>query len=144
MGVLSYCNATCALSPVVTTARRRKSSSIVTCLHHNTNIFAPEIFSNLGRLLRFIQREIDLYSPSLSLSQSFAPFECQYAAVLKQLQEANVQVSSALCQLRQRNSYNRNLSLPWTRPTTNIGDSGANLSSFNSFLRGYKGVGGIS
>ncbi|KAK1385652.1 Protein ALWAYS EARLY 3 [Heracleum sosnowskyi] len=60
-------------------------------------------------------------------------FKKQYAAVLKQLQEANVQVSSALCQLRQRNSYKRNLSLPWTRPTTNIGDSGANLSSFNSF-----------
>ncbi|KAK1385619.1 hypothetical protein POM88_023354 [Heracleum sosnowskyi] len=65
-------------------------------------------------------------------------FKKQYAVVLKQLQEDNVKVSSALCQLRQRNSYNRNLSLPWTRPTTNIGDYGANLSSFNSFLRGYK------
>ncbi|KAK1405201.1 YnbB [Heracleum sosnowskyi] len=43
MGVLSYCNATCALSPVLTAARRRKSSSIVTCLHHNTSIFAPEV-----------------------------------------------------------------------------------------------------
>ncbi|KAL8100354.1 protein ALWAYS EARLY 3-like [Apium graveolens] len=60
-------------------------------------------------------------------------FKKQYAAVLKQLQEANDQVSSALCQLRQRNSYNGNLSLPWTRPTINIGDSGADLSWFNGF-----------
>lgn len=59
------------------------------------------------------------------------PFKKQYAAVLVQLNEANVQVSAALYRLRQRNTYQGSIHLQWARPTGDVGDSGSALSSLD-------------
>ncbi|XP_057806018.1 protein ALWAYS EARLY 3-like isoform X2 [Salvia miltiorrhiza] len=56
------------------------------------------------------------------------PFKKQYAAVLVQLNEANEQVSSALYCLRQRNTYQGNMPLLWSRPGTNFADPGGEFS----------------
>nr|XP_027075043.1 protein ALWAYS EARLY 3-like [Coffea arabica] len=65
---------------------------------------------------------------SLKESESFKK---QYAAVLVQLHEVNEQVSSALICLRQRNTYQGNISLGWPRPVANLGDPGSMLSSLD-------------
>ncbi|KAI8012289.1 Protein ALWAYS EARLY 3 [Camellia lanceoleosa] len=59
------------------------------------------------------------------------PFKKQYAAVLVQLNEVNEQVSSALCCLRQRNTYLENSPFTWSRSNANLGDSGGSLSSLD-------------
>ncbi|KAL6535373.1 hypothetical protein OROMI_026747 [Orobanche minor] len=62
------------------------------------------------------QKDVDC-----SLKES-EPFKKHYAAVLVQLSEANEQVSCALYCLRQRNTYQGNIPLPWPRPCANSAD----------------------
>ncbi|CAL0325815.1 unnamed protein product [Lupinus luteus] len=59
------------------------------------------------------------------------PFKRNYAPVLKQLTEANEQVSSALFFLRQRNTYQGSSSLLSLKPVTNSDDPGGQASSIN-------------
>ncbi|VFQ88984.1 unnamed protein product [Cuscuta campestris] len=59
-------------------------------------------------------------------------FRKQYAAIIVQLNEVNEQVSSALCCLRQRNTYQGNASLSWPRPFANFGDSGGISDSYTN------------
>lgn len=56
-------------------------------------------------------------------------FKKQYAAVVVQLNEANVQVSSALFRLRQRNTYQQNFLLKWPRVVGESNDHGVISSS---------------
>ncbi|KAL8486249.1 hypothetical protein ACS0TY_023092 [Phlomoides rotata] len=60
------------------------------------------------------------------------PFKKQYAAVLIQLSEANEQVESALHCLRQRNTYQGNIALGWSRSGTSFADRGGVFSSARS------------
>ncbi|XP_057419414.1 protein ALWAYS EARLY 3 isoform X2 [Lotus japonicus] len=57
------------------------------------------------------------------------PFKRNYASVLKQLTEANEQVSSALFCLRQRNTYQVSSSLLSLKPMANFDDGGQASSS---------------
>ncbi|XP_060197837.1 protein ALWAYS EARLY 3-like [Lycium barbarum] len=68
-------------------------------------------------------------SDDCSLKDS-EPFKKQYAAVLIQLNEVNEQVSSALYRLRQRNTYQGSIPLPWPRPVPNFADPSM-LSTFD-------------
>ncbi|EYU45567.1 hypothetical protein MIMGU_mgv1a0007092mg, partial [Erythranthe guttata] len=66
------------------------------------------------------------------------PFEKQYAAVLVQLKETNEQVSSALCCLRQRNTYQRNVPLAWPRSGIKFAVPGEEFSFDGFALRTYE------
>ncbi|KAK9016556.1 hypothetical protein V6N11_079051 [Hibiscus sabdariffa] len=61
-------------------------------------------------------------------------FKKHITAVLVQLKEANEQVSSALLNLRQRNTYPANPPLPWQKPPTNLDFFGGLTSSLDSSL----------
>ncbi|KAL7080946.1 hypothetical protein ACP275_14G010100 [Erythranthe tilingii] len=66
------------------------------------------------------------------------PFKKQYAAVLVQLNETNEQVSSALCCLRQRNTYQRNVPLAWSRSGIKFAVPGEEFSFDGFALRTYE------
>ncbi|KAL2960140.1 hypothetical protein AAZX31_17G023800 [Glycine max] len=59
------------------------------------------------------------------------PFKRNYASVLKQLTEANEQVSSALFCLRQRNTYQASSSVLSLKPMANFDDPSGQASSSN-------------
>ncbi|XP_057485696.1 protein ALWAYS EARLY 3-like isoform X1 [Actinidia eriantha] len=59
------------------------------------------------------------------------PFKKQYAAVLVQLNEVNEQVSSALCCLRQRNTYQGNSLLTWSKAAVNFEEPNGSSSAFD-------------
>ncbi|KAL2628087.1 hypothetical protein AAZV13_07G212400 [Glycine max] len=59
------------------------------------------------------------------------PFKRNYASVLKQLTEANEQVSSALFCLRQRNTYQASSSVLSLKPLANFDDPSGQASSSN-------------
>ncbi|CAJ2634347.1 unnamed protein product [Trifolium pratense] len=59
------------------------------------------------------------------------PFKRNYASVLKQLSEANEQVSSRLFCLRQRNAYQASSSVLSLKPMANFDDPGGQASSSN-------------
>ncbi|KAJ1427279.1 SANT/Myb domain [Sesbania bispinosa] len=59
------------------------------------------------------------------------PFKRNYASVIKQLTEANEQVSSALFFLRQRNTYQTCSSVLSIKPMANFDDPGGQASSSN-------------
>ncbi|XP_027192378.1 protein ALWAYS EARLY 3 isoform X2 [Cicer arietinum] len=59
------------------------------------------------------------------------PFKRNYASVLKQLTEANEQVSSGLFCLRQRNAYQASSSVLSLKPMANFDDPGGQASSSN-------------
>ncbi|PKA56627.1 Protein always early 3 [Apostasia shenzhenica] len=59
-------------------------------------------------------------------------FRKQYAMVLLQLRDVNDQVASALIYLRQRNTYERNSTLPWHKAIENSGQHGT-LNSTTPF-----------
>ncbi|PSR92630.1 Protein ALWAYS EARLY like [Actinidia chinensis var. chinensis] len=59
------------------------------------------------------------------------PFKKQYAAILVQLNEVNEQVSSALCSLRQRNTYQGSFPLTLPRTASNLGEAGGSFSLFD-------------
>ncbi|CAI8610606.1 unnamed protein product [Vicia faba] len=59
------------------------------------------------------------------------PFKRNYASVLKQLTEANEQVSSGLFCLRQRNAYQATSSVLSLKPMANLDDPGCQASSSN-------------
>ncbi|CAL5198850.1 unnamed protein product [Lathyrus oleraceus] len=59
------------------------------------------------------------------------PFKRNYASVLKQLTEANEQVSSGLFCLRQRNAYQASSSVLSLKPMANVDDPGGQASSSN-------------
>lgn len=59
------------------------------------------------------------------------PFKRNYASVLKQLTEANEQVSSALFCLRQRNTYQTSSSVLSLKPMANFDDPSGQASSSN-------------
>ncbi|XP_058758503.1 protein ALWAYS EARLY 3 [Vicia villosa] len=59
------------------------------------------------------------------------PFKRNYASVLKQLTEANEQVSSGLFCLRQRNAYQASSSVLSLKPMANLDDPGGQASSSN-------------
>ncbi|KAK8494698.1 hypothetical protein V6N12_074515 [Hibiscus sabdariffa] len=61
-------------------------------------------------------------------------FKKHITTVLVQLKEANEQVSSALLNLRQRNTYPANPLLPWQKPPTNLDFFGGLTSSLDSSL----------
>ncbi|XP_044498764.1 protein ALWAYS EARLY 3-like [Mangifera indica] len=58
-------------------------------------------------------------------------FKKQYAAILLQLNEVNEQVSSALLCLRQRNTYQGNMPVIWSKPMASLGDPSAHSSSYD-------------
>ncbi|XP_044487094.1 protein ALWAYS EARLY 3-like isoform X2 [Mangifera indica] len=58
-------------------------------------------------------------------------FKKQYAAILLQLNEVNELVSSALLFLRQRNTYQGNIPLLWSKSMASLGDPSAHSSSFD-------------
>ncbi|KAM4108319.1 hypothetical protein ACJW30_03G038100 [Castanea mollissima] len=63
------------------------------------------------------------------------PFKKHYAMVLVQLKEASGQVSSALLNLRQRNTYPGNTLHPWLKPPSNSSLNGSLTSCYdNSFI----------
>ncbi|KAL0005955.1 hypothetical protein SO802_013516 [Lithocarpus litseifolius] len=63
------------------------------------------------------------------------PFKKHYAMVLVQLKEASGQVSSALLNLRQRNTYPGNTLHPWLKPPSNSSLNGSLISCYdNSFI----------
>ncbi|CAH9059613.1 unnamed protein product [Cuscuta europaea] len=62
------------------------------------------------------------------------PFRKQYAAIIVQLNEVNEQVSSALCCLRQRNTYQGNFSFSWPKPVACFGDSGGIFDSYTTHI----------
>ncbi|XP_019464011.1 PREDICTED: protein ALWAYS EARLY 3 isoform X2 [Lupinus angustifolius] len=98
--------------------------------------------SELARALDKKERvlsELKHMNDGVSESQKFGsnpakdtePFKRNYASVLKQLTEANEQVSSALFFLRQRNTYQGSSSVLSLKPVTNPDDPGGQASSIN-------------
>ncbi|KAF1875797.1 hypothetical protein Lal_00006427 [Lupinus albus] len=98
--------------------------------------------SELARALdkkECVLSELKYMNDEVSESQNFGgnpakdtePFKRNYASVLKQLTEANEQVSSALFFLRQRNTYQGSSSVLSLKPVTNPDDPGGQASSIN-------------
>lgn len=65
--------------------------------------------------------------------KEFEPFKKHYATVLVQLKEASGQVSSALLDLRQRNTFPGNPLLPWLKTSANSSVHSVLPGSFDSF-----------
>ncbi|XP_027329953.1 protein ALWAYS EARLY 3 isoform X2 [Abrus precatorius] len=98
--------------------------------------------SELARALdkkEFVLSELKHMNDGVSESQKYGdssvkdsePFKRNYASVLKQLTEANEQVSSALFCLRQRNTYQASSSVMSLKPMANFDDPGGQASSSN-------------
>ncbi|XP_072981693.1 protein ALWAYS EARLY 3-like isoform X2 [Typha angustifolia] len=71
--------------------------------------------------LRHMNEEVSGTQKDGDIIRDLEHFRKQYAMVLVQLRDANDQVASALLSLRQRNTYNGNLTHQWTRPIENQG-----------------------
>ncbi|KAL2339063.1 hypothetical protein Fmac_013509 [Flemingia macrophylla] len=98
--------------------------------------------SELNRTLdkkELVLSELKHMNDGVSESQKFGdnsvkdsePFKRNYASVLKQLTEANEQVSSALFCLRQRNTYQGSSSVFSLKPVANFDDPSGQASSSN-------------
>lgn len=78
--------------------------------------------------LRQMNEEVSTKQKHGDLIKDLENFRKQYAFVLLQLRDVNDQVASALLFLRQRNTYEKNCSLPWNKSN----ETSVQQGSFNS------------